>query len=88
VNTNREQRTQQGELSRVSDVARLFLRLGLTAFGGPAAHVALIQRECVDERKWLTRQQFLDVLAVSSLIPGPTSTELAMHVWGIGSCWY
>jgi chromate transporter len=87
VNTNREQSTEKGELTHVFEVARLFLRLGLTAFGGPAAHVALMQRECVDQRQWITRQQFLDLLAVSSLIPGPTSTELAMHIGRIRAGW-
>ena len=68
----------------------LFLRLGVIAFGGPAAHVALIERECVRKRAWLSREQFLDLLGVANLIPGPTSTELAMHVgyhragwWGL-----
>jgi chromate transporter len=62
------------------DVILLFTRLGFTAFGGPAAHVALIERECVRRRAWLTREQFLDLLGIANLIPGPTSTELAMHV--------
>ena len=62
------------------DVILLFVRLGFTAFGGPAAHVALIERECVRRRAWLTREQFLDLLGIANLIPGPTSTELAMHV--------
>src|SRR5262245_29364924 len=62
------------------EVAFLFLRLGLTAFGGPAAHIALMDEECVRRRRWITREQFLDVLGVANLIPGPTSTELAMHV--------
>src|SRR5919106_6738798 len=66
--------------SPLAEVAALFFRLGCTAFGGPAAHVALIERECVQRRGWLTRQQFLDLLGVANLIPGPTSTELAMHV--------
>lgn len=64
----------------LAEVARLFLRLGCTAFGGPAAHVALMERECVQRRGWITRQEFLDLLGVANLIPGPTSTELAMHV--------
>src|SRR5688572_8407919 len=64
----------------VFEVGGLFLRLGLTAFGGPAAHIALIERECVQRRRWLTREQFVDLLGVSNLIPGPTSTELAMHI--------
>ena len=62
------------------DVTALFLRLGVTAFGGPAAHVALIERECVVRRQWLSHAEFADLLGISSLIPGPTSTELAMHV--------
>lgn len=62
------------------EVALLFARLGATAFGGPAAHVALIERECVERRRWITREEFLDLLGVANLIPGPTSTELAMHV--------
>ena len=62
------------------DVAALFVRLGLTAFGGPAAHIALMEEECVRRRRWITRDQFLDVLGAANLIPGPTSTELAMHV--------
>src|SRR5688572_2367308 len=69
------------------EVTALFFRLGATAFGGPAAHIALIERECVQRRRWMTPQQFLDVLSVSNLIPGPTSTELAMHVGRIRAGW-
>ena len=64
---------------RLAEVALLFLRLGLTAFGGPAAHVALIEEECVRRRRWLSRERFLDILGAANLIPGPTSTELVMH---------
>jgi chromate transporter len=67
-------------VSPLAEVAGLFFRFGCTAFGGPAAHVALIERECVQRRAWITRQRFLDLLGVANLIPGPTSTELAMHV--------
>ena len=67
-------------VSPLAEVAGLFFRLGCTAFGGPAAHIALIERECVQRRAWITRQRFLDLLGVANLIPGPTSTELAMHV--------
>jgi chromate transporter len=66
--------------THLAEVAALFLRLGCTGFGGPAAHVALMERECVERRGWITRQQFLDLLGVANLIPGPTSTELAMHI--------
>jgi chromate transporter len=62
------------------DVAFLFLRLGATAFGGPAAHVAMMEDEVVRRRRWLTRDEFLDLLGASNLIPGPNSTELAIHI--------
>ncbi|WP_431216525.1 chromate efflux transporter [Puia sp. P3] len=59
---------------------RLFLRLGLTAFGGPAAHIAMMQREVVDRRKWMDHQHFLDLIGATNLIPGPNSTEMAIHI--------
>ena len=62
------------------DIARLFLKLGTTAFGGPAAHIAMLQREVVELRQWLTEAEFLDHLGASNLIPGPTSTELVLHI--------
>ncbi|HEY8551652.1 MAG TPA: chromate efflux transporter [Vicinamibacterales bacterium] len=58
----------------------VFLRLGLTAVGGPAAHIALMSAEFVDRRRWISREEFLDLLAISNLLPGPTSTELALHI--------
>jgi chromate transporter len=61
-------------------VALLFLRLGLTAFGGPAAHIAMMQEEVVERRKWLRREEFLDLLGAANLIPGPSSTELAIFI--------
>src|SRR3954463_13091807 len=62
------------------EVARVFLRLGVVSFGGPAAHVALMEEEIVRRRRWLTRESFLDLLGAANLIPGPNSTELAIHV--------
>jgi len=62
------------------DTAVLFLRLGTTAFGGPAAHIALMEDEVVRRRRWLSREQFLDYLGATNLIPGPNSTELAIHI--------
>ena len=62
------------------ELAVLFLRLGVTAFGGPAAHVAMMRDEVVDRRRWLTDREFLDLVAATNLIPGPNSTELAIHL--------
>nr|BDT37460.1 chromate efflux transporter [Myxococcus sp. MH1] len=62
------------------ELALLFLRLGTTAFGGPAAHIALMEDEVVRRRRWLTREEFVDLLGAANLIPGPNSTELAIHI--------
>ena len=62
------------------ELATLFLRLGITAFGGPAAHIAMMRDEVVHRRHWLTDTEFLDLLAATHLIPGPNSTELAIHL--------
>ncbi len=62
------------------DLALLFLRLGATAFGGPAAHIAMMEDEVVRRRGWLTREELLDLLGAANLIPGPNSTELAIHI--------
>ena len=64
----------------LKEVAAIFLKLGLTAFGGPAAHIALMKVEFVDKRKWLTEERFLDLLGATNLIPGPNSTEMAIHL--------
>ncbi len=64
----------------LSDVIRPFLRLGFTAFGGPAAHIAMMRDEVVNRRRWLTDQEFLDLVGATNLIPGPNSTEMAIHV--------
>lgn len=66
--------------ARLTEVARLFTRLGLTAFGGPAAHIAAMEDEVVTRRGWLTRDEFADLVGAANLIPGPNSTELAIHV--------
>lgn len=64
----------------LGELARLFLKLGSIAFGGPPAHIAMIDEEVVTRRAWLTRAQFLDFLGATNLIPGPNSTEMAIHV--------
>jgi chromate transporter len=62
------------------EIALLFFRLGATAFGGPAAHIALMQEEVVRRRQWVSSEEFLDLLGATQLIPGPNSTELAIHL--------
>jgi chromate transporter len=64
----------------VGDLASLFLKLGLTAFGGPAAHIAMMEEEVVRRRRWLTHEELLDLVGATNLIPGPNSTELALHI--------
>ncbi|MCK6483001.1 MAG: chromate efflux transporter [Phycisphaerae bacterium] len=64
----------------LSELALVFLRLGATAFGGPAVHVAMLEQEVVHRRKWLTHEKFLDLLGATNLIPGPNSTEMAIHI--------
>lgn len=66
--------------STLAELARLFLRLGTIAFGGPAAHIAMMQDEVVRRRQWLSDEEFLDLLGATNLIPGPNSTELAIHI--------
>lgn len=65
----------------------LFLRLGATAFGGPAAHIAMMQDEVVRRRRWLSEERFLDLLGATNLIPGPNSTEMAIHIGWVRRRW-
>ena len=66
-------------MNKIKEVASLFLKLGIIAFGGPAAHIAMMQREVVRDRKWMSEQHFLDLVGATNLIPGPNSTEMAIH---------
>jgi chromate transporter len=66
--------------SSLGEVIRLFLRLGFTAFGGPAAHIAMMHDEVVVRRGWMEEQHFLDLVGATNLIPGPNSTEMAIHI--------
>ena len=68
--------TKKNELR---EVAKLFTKLGCIAFGGPAAHIALMEDEVVNKRKWMTQEHFLDLVGATNLIPGPNSTEIVMH---------
>jgi chromate transporter len=75
------------ERGSLTELALFFLRLGTTAFGGPAAHIAIMEDELVRRRKWLTREKFLDLLGASNLIPGPSSSELAIHIGYLRGGW-
>jgi chromate transporter len=87
---------QTPDTSPLRELAWLFLKLGTIAFGGPAAHIAMMEDEVVRRRQWLTREEFLDLLGATNLIPGPNSTEMAIHIghrragsWGLiiaGTC--
>jgi chromate transporter len=74
----------QGSLG---EVARLALKLGFIAFGGPAAHIAMLHDEVVTKRKWISEQRFLDLLGATNLIPGPNSTEMVIHVGRVCAGW-
>lgn len=65
---------------RLRDIAAFFLRLGVTSFGGPAAHIAMMHEEVVRRRGWVPADRFLDLVGATNLVPGPNSTELAMHL--------
>ncbi len=64
----------------MKELIALFVRLGFTAFGGPAAHIGMMEDEVVKRRRWMSRQRFLDLVGATNLIPGPNSTEMALHV--------
>lgn len=72
--------TDSSRGSRVRELVAVFGTLGVIGFGGPAAHIALMRREVVERRRWLSDQQLIDLVGITNLIPGPNSTEMAMHV--------
>jgi len=82
-----EAEVQERSHGTVGEVARLFLKLGTIAFGGPAAHIAMMDDEVVHKRGWLTRERFLDLLGATNLIPGPNSTEMAIHLGFLRAGW-
>jgi chromate transporter len=73
-------RSGQHLRAELGALAALFLKLGVISFGGPAAHIAMMEDEVVTRRQWLTREEFMDLLGATNLIPGPNSTEMAIHV--------
>ena len=70
---------QSNSWEKIREVAGVFFKLGCFAFGGPAAHIAMMEAEIVERRKWMDRQHFLDLIGATNLIPGPNSTEMTMH---------
>jgi chromate transporter len=87
MTTDSSTSTDQTPSHNLSEVARFFLKLGVTAFGGPAAHIAMMHEELVKRRKWLDEQQFLDLLGATNLIPGPNSTEMTIHLGFVRAGW-
>src|SRR3989337_338929 len=72
----------------LKEVVLLFLRIGATAFGGPAAYIAIMQRETVRNRHWLDEQGFLDMVGATNLIPGPNATEMALWLGRVRAGWW
>jgi chromate transport protein ChrA len=69
------------------EVILVFLKLGFTAFGGPAAHISMYRQEIVQRRKWISEEMFLDLLGATNLIPGPNSTEMVIHIGFLRAGW-
>jgi chromate transporter len=80
-------RHDHAEHGAVGELARVFLKLGILGFGGPAAHIAMMRDEVVERRGWLGDQEFLDLMGATNLIPGPNSTEMAIHVGRLRAGW-
>jgi chromate transporter len=74
--------------SQLTELAAVFLKLGMIGFGGPAAHIAMLEAEVVTRRQWLGRSQFLDLIGLTNLIPGPNSTELAIYIGYLRAGWW
>ncbi len=73
---------------QLTELAGIFLKLGTIGFGGPAAHIAMLEAEVVTKREWISRSQFLDLVGVTNLIPGPSSTELAIYIGYLRAGWW
>jgi chromate transporter len=82
-----EAEATQRERTSPAGLALLFLRLGFTAFGGPAAHIAMMRQEVVERRKWMSNERFVDLIGVANMIPGPSSTELAIYLGYLRAGW-
>ena len=75
------------KLKYLKEVALLFLRIGATAFGGPAVYIAIMQRETVRNRHWLSDQEYLDMVGAANIIPGPNATEMALYLGLVRAGW-
>lgn len=73
--------------NHIKEVFLLFLKLGCIAFGGPAAHISMMEDEVVTKRKWMSRQHFLDMVGATNLVPGPNSTQMTMHCGHVRAGW-
>ncbi len=78
---------EENKSNLLKEVAFVFLKLGTVGFGGPAAHIAMMKEEVVERRKWLTEEKFLDLIGATNLIPGPNSTEMAIHLGHLRAGW-
>ena len=72
--------TKMEQRGRHKEIFKVFSKLGFLAFGGPAAHLAMMDDEIIEKRKWITREKFMDLMGATNLIPGPNSTEMAIHL--------
>src|SRR5687767_12319138 len=77
----------ESRAGRLRELAWVFGKLGVIGFGGPAAHIAMMEDEVVRRRKWIERERFMDLVGAANLIPGPTSTELAIHLGHARAGW-
>jgi chromate transporter len=87
ASTIRDAARTDGTRGSLLELGLLFLKLGSTAIGGPAVHISMMEEEIVTSRQWLTRGEFLDFLGATNLIPGPTSTEMAIYVGRVRAGW-
>lgn len=77
----------ESKRNHIKEVFLLFFKLGCIAFGGPAAHISMMENEVVTKRKWMTRQHFLDMVGATNLVPGPNSTQMTMHCGHVRAGW-
>lgn len=71
---------QNQQKQRLKEIFQVFAKLGVLAFGGPAAHLAMMDDEIIEKRKWISREKFIDLMGATNFIPGPNSTEMAIHL--------